>query len=76
MFLRGFKISSINDCEDMDECQMMLGACRNGRCRNTIGSFTCICADGYTLTPDGHNCRDLNECEEVSPSKLPLEANA
>ena len=54
----------------MDECSMMLGACRNGRCRNTVGSFTCQCADGYVLTPDGHNCRDVNECEEV-PNTCP-----
>lgn len=29
------------------------------------GSFTCECQDGYRLTEDGRNCRDVNECEEV-----------
>ena len=50
---------------DVDECRLLLGICRNGRCRNTVGSFSCECADGYTLTDDGQNCRDINECTEV-----------
>lgn len=45
---------------------MNVGLCVNGRCRNTEGSFVCECADGYTLTPDGEQCRDINECSEVS----------
>jgi len=59
----GFKLANNNVCEDTDECKMMFGVCRNGRCRNTDGSFTCQCADGYVLTPDGHNCKDVDECE-------------
>lgn len=39
--------------------------CRNGRCRNTAGSFRCECAPGYTLTGDGRNCRDVDECTEL-----------
>lgn len=52
--------------KDVDECRLLLGICRNGRCRNTVGSFSCECADGYTLTGDGQNCRDINECTEVN----------
>ena len=36
--------------------------CRNGRCVNTKGSFTCDCADGYEVTEDGQNCKDIDEC--------------
>ena len=50
---------------DINECQILLELCRNGRCRNTEGSFTCECADGYTVTSDGESCRDINECSEV-----------
>ncbi|XP_065222296.1 fibrillin-2-like [Planococcus citri] len=60
----GFKLSHNNDCIDVDECTMMPHLCRNGRCKNTIGSFNCECADGYTLTSDGQNCRDIDECKE------------
>ena len=51
---------------DVNECLINVGLCVNGRCRNTEGSFVCECADGYTLTPDGEQCRDINECSEVS----------
>lgn len=44
---------------------MMPYLCRNGRCRNTVGSFNCDCADGYALSPDRQNCRDIDECVEV-----------
>lgn len=39
--------------------------CRNGRCRNTVGSFRCECAPGYVLSGDARNCRDLDECTEL-----------
>ena len=31
-------------------------------CTNTVGSFTCGCQTGYTLSADGINCVDVNEC--------------
>ena len=40
----------------------MFALCRNGRCRNTPGGFTCECPAGYELTRDGRNCRDTDEC--------------
>lgn len=30
------------------------------------GGFTCDCQEGYTLTSDGRDCRDINECNEVA----------
>lgn len=51
---------------DVDECHIMPYLCRNGRCRNVIGSFRCECADGYTLSPDRHHCQDIDECHEVT----------
>lgn len=44
--------------------------CRNGRCRNTPGSFQCECASGYVLSSDGQHCRDIDECHEV-PNTCP-----
>ncbi|KAL9980621.1 hypothetical protein ACROYT_G009230 [Oculina patagonica] len=36
----------------------------NATCNNTVGSFGCICNDGYT--GDGLNCTDINECNTSS----------
>lgn len=50
---------------DIDECRVMPFLCRNGRCRNILGSFNCECAEGYVLAADGQHCRDVDECHEV-----------
>ncbi|XP_016407728.1 fibrillin-2-like, partial [Sinocyclocheilus rhinocerous] len=51
-----------NDCIDTDECASLRGLCRNGNCINSVGSFVCVCLDGYKLSPDGWMCVDINEC--------------
>ena len=50
------------DGQDIDECAIMPGACRNGRCLNTHGSYRCICDKGYKTSTDGMRCVDINEC--------------
>lgn len=46
---------------DVDECTILSGqVCRNGQCFNSIGSFQCLCQEGYELTPDRKNC--MGEC--------------
>ena len=32
---------------EIDECALLPGICRHGRCLNTVGSFTCDCHPGY-----------------------------
>ena len=32
---------------EIDECALLPGICRHGRCLNTVGSFTCDCDPGY-----------------------------
>lgn len=42
---------------DIDECSALQGqVCRNGQCINELGSFQCLCHEGYENTPDGKNC--------------------
>uniref|UniRef100_A0AAQ6ICY7 Si:ch211-194g2.4 n=1 Tax=Anabas testudineus TaxID=64144 RepID=A0AAQ6ICY7_ANATE len=37
-------------CEDVDECQQDADVCPPRRmCRNTFGSFICICQDGFVM---------------------------
>ena len=35
--------------DDVNECAVFPGICKNGECRNTPGSFECICNRGYAL---------------------------
>ncbi|KAM9642204.1 hemicentin-2 [Trichechus inunguis] len=49
-------------CTDIDECQVR-NLCQHA-CRNTEGSYQCLCPAGYRLLPSGKNCQDINECEE------------
>ena len=41
---------------DIDECSVP-GTCSHG-CRNTFGSYACLCRQGYTLLRDGRSCED------------------
>ena len=51
---------------DIDECALSPDLCTHGLCINTIGSFRCSCARGYTAdTETQTSCHDLNECAQV-----------
>ncbi|KAK5871231.1 hypothetical protein PBY51_004123 [Eleginops maclovinus] len=49
-------------CVDVDEC-LLRKPCQH-ECRNTIGSFQCLCPSGYQLLPNGKSCKDIDECAE------------
>ncbi|XP_075903122.1 hemicentin-1 [Nelusetta ayraudi] len=51
-------------CVDVDECQLRK-PCQH-ECRNTIGSFQCLCPPGYQLLPNGRSCKDIDECVDRS----------
>ncbi|XP_077988929.1 fibrillin-1-like isoform X2 [Glandiceps talaboti] len=55
------------DGQDIDECLDIPGLCENGRCLNTVGSYTCICNTGFVSDGRGTKCVDVNECEESPP---------
>ncbi|XP_072051202.1 uncharacterized protein [Amphiura filiformis] len=44
-----------NACVDIDECYDYRGWC-GGTCINNIGSYQCICSDGYQINEDGWTC--------------------
>nr|CAD7423795.1 unnamed protein product [Timema monikensis] len=56
------KGSGFIERKDINECTEFPGMCSNGRCKNTIGSFSCRCNQGYTLDENGIKCIDIDEC--------------
>lgn len=47
-------------CIDIDECAFRK-PCQH-ECRNTIGSYQCICPTGYQISSNGRTCKDIDEC--------------
>jgi hypothetical protein len=44
----GLELSSDgHECKDIDECSRTSGICSNGICENMMGTYQCICNDGY-----------------------------
>ncbi|XP_003384557.1 PREDICTED: mucin-like protein [Amphimedon queenslandica] len=59
--------SSRSECQDTNEC-LLNGACEQ-ICNNTIGSFSCSCREGFTVS--GRQCNDIDECLENALSNEP-----
>lgn len=57
---------------DIDECDTDVGihecgaAGANEECNNTIGSYHCICKQGYQTAGDGELCEGTHSTEPVS----------
>ncbi|XP_048063223.1 adhesion G protein-coupled receptor F5-like [Megalobrama amblycephala] len=61
-------------CEDIDECLVSPSVCGpNSTCTNQMGSYSCLCSNGFTATNSSlhisinNTCTDIDECL-VSPS--------
>lgn len=50
-------------CQDINECEIMRGLCEGGECKNTDGSFTCVCPEGFEYNSKAQACVDKNECD-------------
>ncbi|RZF40417.1 hypothetical protein LSTR_LSTR016447 [Laodelphax striatellus] len=58
------------DRKDINECTEFPSMCSNGRCRNSIGGFSCNCNQGYALDENGIKCNvthstDDDECNII-----------
>ncbi|XP_048878703.1 fibulin-2 isoform X48 [Brienomyrus brachyistius] len=56
--------NSVEDLEDVDECQLDGERLCHQRCINTWGSYECACFPGYTLHQDGFFCMPDNPTED------------
>ncbi|XP_078583741.1 tenascin-R-like [Branchiostoma floridae x Branchiostoma japonicum] len=52
-------------CSDFNECNTANGGCGQF-CNNTIGSFNCYCATGYSLRLDGFTCTGFGPVSQLS----------
>ncbi|XP_047005580.1 fibulin-2 isoform X2 [Ictalurus punctatus] len=55
--------NSVENLEDVDECERFEGQRCLHVCINTLGSYKCECHPGYALMQDGHTCA-LENAEE------------
>ena len=58
-------------CKDIDECESE-NACLNGQCRNHIGTYSCLCDNGYRADDANRRCDDIDECLESEDKGLKL----
>ncbi len=62
------KGSGFVDFADVNECLVFPDMCINGRCKNSVGGYTCRCNQGYAIDEHGVACSDINECDILGKS--------
>ncbi|XP_050995053.1 adhesion G protein-coupled receptor F5-like isoform X4 [Labeo rohita] len=59
-------INNSNQCIDIDECQFGPSVCGpNATCTNTMGSYKCLCLDGFIPTVSDLPISTNNTCREL-----------
>ncbi|XP_053708325.1 adhesion G protein-coupled receptor E2-like [Synchiropus splendidus] len=53
-------VLDLDECVAYDDPEDPL--CINGQCKNTNGSYECLCYDGFKQLATGIECEDINEC--------------
>ncbi|XP_052437637.1 latent-transforming growth factor beta-binding protein 4 isoform X1 [Carassius gibelio] len=61
----GYHITASGECVDINECANETVCGHHAFCQNLIGTYQCLCDQGYTSTRDGQMCVDINECETM-----------
>ncbi|XP_034554253.1 fibulin-2 isoform X2 [Notolabrus celidotus] len=56
--------NTVEEQEDVDECQLFAGQLCQHKCTNIWGSYRCDCHQGYILQEDGHSCAPVSPDED------------
>ncbi|XP_069063305.1 latent-transforming growth factor beta-binding protein 4 isoform X2 [Pleurodeles waltl] len=62
----GYQLTPAGECADINECQNRSICGEHAMCQNLVGSFQCLCDQGYERAQDGRQCIDINECQNRS----------
>ena len=55
VIIRGGVATDFLSFPDINECAESNGGCEQN-CTNSVGSYSCLCGDGYNLSDDGRQC--------------------
>ncbi|XP_029427739.1 latent-transforming growth factor beta-binding protein 4 isoform X2 [Rhinatrema bivittatum] len=58
----GYRATASGTCTDINECLNSSICGEHTMCQNLIGSYQCVCDQGYEGARDGRQCVDVNEC--------------
>ncbi|KAI1893358.1 hypothetical protein AGOR_G00122900 [Albula goreensis] len=61
----GYTVTSTGECMDNNECANETICGEHAYCQNLIGTYQCMCDQGYESTSNGRGCVDENECETM-----------
>ena len=61
---KGFVFNEVEGaCHDVDECENGENHCKYSQlCVNSMGTYSCICPEGFVQKGFGNKCLDINEC--------------
>ncbi|XP_039986751.1 latent-transforming growth factor beta-binding protein 1-like [Xiphias gladius] len=58
----GYQVTHTGNCVDINECANKTVCGDHAFCQNLIGTYLCMCDQGFTSTADGKACVDEDEC--------------
>ncbi|MGH0151915.1 UNVERIFIED_CONTAM: hypothetical protein FKN15_020722 [Acipenser sinensis] len=61
----GHRATASGDCVDINECVNDTVCGDHAFCQNLIGSYQCLCDQGYEAGRNGRSCVDVNECDSM-----------
>ncbi|KAM8905293.1 latent-transforming growth factor beta-binding protein 4-like isoform 2-T2 [Spinachia spinachia] len=58
----GYQVTRGGSCEDLNECSNQTVCGQHALCQNLVGTFLCVCDQGFTSADGGGTCEDEDEC--------------
>ncbi|XP_077961884.1 latent-transforming growth factor beta-binding protein 4 isoform X3 [Gasterosteus aculeatus] len=58
----GYQVTPTGGCEDLNECSNQTQCGHHASCQNLVGTFLCVCDQGFTSADGGATCEDEDEC--------------